>query len=345
MRKIVILILTTVFMFAFCIDVVAHPGKTDKFGGHYDKSTGKYHYHHGYPAHQHTDTNGDGVPDCPYDYNDKTGQNSGTSSSKTSNYSYSSAATNPPEYYTVVKEKEVPVEVLPEWAKLILGAFAFICFCMFVNIKFKKGDIALLQKQLEKAKEEKRLESKRLEAMTEEKNELLLQLETSKTNAFLKMAMPSEAESSEIQRERNNRLELYKTVLNKALIDSIKSDLGEEYLLILSGAPSGTVFDDKGLPHKYENGVDIFMYAVSKTGKYHRLSCHYAYKYPVVHATKINKSDYRYSPCLTCLPILPDTKWFEKYKQYKQQLETPDSNWRDILNENISNASSSHLEQ
>lgn len=49
----------------------AHSGQTDSNGGHYNHSTGEYHYHHGYPAHQHTD----GV--CPYDYDDRTGQNSG----------------------------------------------------------------------------------------------------------------------------------------------------------------------------------------------------------------------------------------------------------------------------
>lgn len=54
----------------------AHPGRTDANGGHYDHSTGEYHYHHGYPAHQHID----GV--CPYDYDDRTGWNSGGSSQK-----------------------------------------------------------------------------------------------------------------------------------------------------------------------------------------------------------------------------------------------------------------------
>lgn len=49
----------------------AHSGRTDSSGGHYNHSTGEYHYHHGYPAHQHTD----GV--CPYDFDDKTGENSG----------------------------------------------------------------------------------------------------------------------------------------------------------------------------------------------------------------------------------------------------------------------------
>mgnify|MGYP000117353611 CR=1 FL=1 len=48
-----LLILCTAFSFS-------HPGRTDSKGGHYDRSNGSYHYHHGYPAHQHPG----GV--CPY---------------------------------------------------------------------------------------------------------------------------------------------------------------------------------------------------------------------------------------------------------------------------------------
>jgi len=44
----------------------AHSGGTDSKGGHYDRSTGKYHYHHGYSAHQHPDGK------CPYDFKDVT---------------------------------------------------------------------------------------------------------------------------------------------------------------------------------------------------------------------------------------------------------------------------------
>lgn len=40
---------------------IAHSGRTDSDGGHYDHSTGEYHYHHGKPAHQHY---ADGS--CPY---------------------------------------------------------------------------------------------------------------------------------------------------------------------------------------------------------------------------------------------------------------------------------------
>lgn len=43
------------------LSALAHSGGTDSNGGHYDRSTGQYHYHHGYSAHQHPN----GV--CPYE--------------------------------------------------------------------------------------------------------------------------------------------------------------------------------------------------------------------------------------------------------------------------------------
>ena len=57
----------------------AHSGRTDGSGGHTKHSTGEYHYHHGYSAHDHYDIDGDGKKDCPYDFHD----NAGTASSKT----------------------------------------------------------------------------------------------------------------------------------------------------------------------------------------------------------------------------------------------------------------------
>lgn len=62
-----------------CAGVLLHPGRTDSQGGHTDRSTGEYHFHHGFPAHQHEDRDGDGVAEyCPYDHVDKTGENSGS---------------------------------------------------------------------------------------------------------------------------------------------------------------------------------------------------------------------------------------------------------------------------
>lgn len=38
----------------------AHSGGTDRAGGHYNRRTGEYHFHHGHPPHDHPN----GV--CPY---------------------------------------------------------------------------------------------------------------------------------------------------------------------------------------------------------------------------------------------------------------------------------------
>ena len=63
----------------FNVVAFAHAGKTDSNGGHTDHSSGDYHYHHGYSAHDHYDMDGDGIKDCPYNFDDKTNHNSGGS--------------------------------------------------------------------------------------------------------------------------------------------------------------------------------------------------------------------------------------------------------------------------
>ena len=57
------------------VPALLHGGRTDSNGGHYDHSTGEYHYHHGYGAHDHYDMDGDGYVDCPYDFDDQTDHN------------------------------------------------------------------------------------------------------------------------------------------------------------------------------------------------------------------------------------------------------------------------------
>lgn len=65
-RKFFVSILIITILFSTPVLVCAHPGGTDSNGGHYDRSTGEYHYHHGYSAHQHEDGY------CPYNYHDNT---------------------------------------------------------------------------------------------------------------------------------------------------------------------------------------------------------------------------------------------------------------------------------
>lgn len=79
-RKILFIIMIVVLLHAVTATVYAHPGRTDGNGGHTDHSTGDYHYHHGYPAHYHYDMNGDGIPDCSYEFKNQTNNISGDGS-------------------------------------------------------------------------------------------------------------------------------------------------------------------------------------------------------------------------------------------------------------------------
>ena len=83
MKRILLLIISASIAIAATGYAYAHPGRTDSQDGYTDRTTGEYHFHHGYPAHQHEDRDGDGVKEyCPYDFSDDTGSNSGTSSSR-----------------------------------------------------------------------------------------------------------------------------------------------------------------------------------------------------------------------------------------------------------------------
>ncbi len=61
-----VLFVIVLFFSSFISSAYAHSGRTDGNGGHYNRSTGEYHYHHGYPAHKHE--NGE----CPYSFDDAT---------------------------------------------------------------------------------------------------------------------------------------------------------------------------------------------------------------------------------------------------------------------------------
>ena len=65
-NRIIDIVLCAVIL--FIIPAYAHSGMTDANGGHYER--GEYHYHHGYPAHQHVDG------ECPYDFVVMTAKNS-----------------------------------------------------------------------------------------------------------------------------------------------------------------------------------------------------------------------------------------------------------------------------
>lgn len=134
-KRVMILLTTFVLLFSVSVKSYAHSGRTDENGGHFDISTGEYHYHHGYPAHQHNDIDGDGIIDCPYDFDDRTVINSGGSSSS-NYYSGSNDVITKTVYRTITKE------VIPSWVYWIISALFIAAIIMFFVIRSKNKTIS-----------------------------------------------------------------------------------------------------------------------------------------------------------------------------------------------------------
>ena len=97
MKKLLIILALIIVLSVVTITVSGHPGRTDSDGGHYDRTTGKYHWHHGTSAHQHYDMDGDGDLDCPHSFKDNTETNINTESTTETNSNTESTNEQPTE--------------------------------------------------------------------------------------------------------------------------------------------------------------------------------------------------------------------------------------------------------
>lgn len=127
----------------FPIVVFAHPGRTDSNGGHYDRSTGEYHYHHGYPAHDHYDMDGDGDADCPYEFDDKTGSSSKEKANATEPINQHKNSEKVSEKTTTFFDQAWSVishlfEILLFCAKLFIGWLCLFGVCWIIEKIWKK---------------------------------------------------------------------------------------------------------------------------------------------------------------------------------------------------------------
>jgi hypothetical protein len=129
MKKILLAALCLLVVLAWCIPetAFAHPGRTDGNGGHTDHSTGEYHYHHGYPAHDHWDMNNDGRLDCPYLFDNKTSSNNSNSNSTTSKNNATSSTVPKTESKKDTDDSKPLHEQILE-ASVLIGVIGFIAY-------------------------------------------------------------------------------------------------------------------------------------------------------------------------------------------------------------------------
>ena len=115
-RYVAIFLLCTII----CLPSSAHSGRTDSRGGHTNRSTGEYHYHHGYPEHQHTN----GV--CPYDYKNAVKNN--TTSGKTTSKAPSTSTVDK----SPTTKKKMPLGGnIFEWIMVIVFGGPVVLYVLF----------------------------------------------------------------------------------------------------------------------------------------------------------------------------------------------------------------------
>lgn len=137
MKRVSIILCVFFSLTLFITPAFAHSGQTDSNGGHNDRSTGEYHYHHGYPAHYHDG----GI--CPYDFDDQTNHSSSGSSGSSHHINGSSSESTDP---------NIPLNDIPQqsksnpknvfWKSMLIFAIGFIAFFipLLLFSKFIKFD-------------------------------------------------------------------------------------------------------------------------------------------------------------------------------------------------------------
>ena len=127
MRRFILLSICLCLLLLCCTDAYAHSGKTDSNGGHWNHSTGKYHYHHGYSAHDHYDMNGDGIVDCPYDFDDTTNVVNKSNAGITSRpKEISKPTTDNPNTSVTEKSKKIHWGAIVENFPFVVGGFSML---------------------------------------------------------------------------------------------------------------------------------------------------------------------------------------------------------------------------
>ena len=286
----------------------AHPGRTDSRGGHYDSVTGEYHYHHGYRAHQHTDLDGDGKADCPYNFDDQTGSRSGTSSSKTTSVTTSSAQAPAKEPQKVTFWSLIPLALL--LFPFAMPVIIFVLSLVKAPLRRKKERLATLNQCMR------------------DLNDILPTDQNTEEYSSLRLSRPAICKELRAQynalcdRKRRydglvpictNYLKTYITDLT-VRTHKFQQEHRVEYFTAIgraAGIPNGCYVGEDGLPHSAI--YDIYTFYSSSQNIYHSSECRYANVAHPVNAVTVEK--YHMRPCRVCNPHF-DITWYYAYMDF-----------------------------
>ena len=330
--------LSSMLVLLLAVKVSAHSGRTDSSGGHTNRATGEYHYHHGYPAHDHYDMDGDGIVDCPYLFDDQTNHSSSTSSSpKTETTPTREPETEPTQKQTVPTETVAKPEPAEEKSpfplkNIMLIVLSVMILVLLAKVKFRNDELERLKKDHEAC----------IDKLTKEHEACINNLTTGHKSEIEKKeaeicSLRDAIRKDNIQHEAEKKMILEKTrsaiaasrrdLHNQltALDATFRGSFGINYLSALLRIPHGDFVGGDGLPSCNDGTADkwgekyTFYISAYRGTKYHKRKCSSDSNQNFVpkNAYTIFQSNSIYEPCKKCNPILPDLTWYIRCKQVK----------------------------
>lgn len=312
------LMLFIILVFALSLPASAHAGRTDSRGGHTDRSTGEYHYHHGYEAHLHI--NGE----CPYNFIDKTDHSSGSSSGTPSASSpFASSAT--PISNAPAKEKldEDVVFHLAFGGYTILGIVVMLVLflrfnlqehqnigCVLVFLFFPSMPICWLILHWIENRNRRRAAQKYKPIITAQ---LLDKLDPERgEESFTSSPLPAPAVTSLSPAERDALEQEYREYLNKKAYYEYLFDRSPEDLAGVPESFGALELGSDGLPRQvgFDHwGPAFTVYLTSRGEVFHRSPRCTKTGQPV-HIFTVK----RIKPCPKCRAKRIDDSWFVPYR-------------------------------
>lgn len=325
MKKLSVLLLAFLLFPCLVLPVFAHPGSLDAYGGHWNHSTGEYHYHEGtntssgsdqsnssysynYTDYQegYADGKASGYDDG-YDKGYMAGSSAGRARGKEEGYQagYADAQKAVKEEYTLkLQESGNKSKGKIPWWWLVV-----VCSIGSFYILFKNQELEDARKRSTYCKEEldvRNAEVKSLQA---------------------KIADQQKRFDQKIVQEKK-RLEIESGTRFWDFHCELKKIYGDRYMYDMAGAPPDAYLDKNYLPHTrktdgYWVPDQYTFYLGTSAGsyrKFHKSTCKYANHALPINAYHIRNS-YGLERCKVCYPRIPSTAWVDKLKELYQFID------------------------
>lgn len=262
----------------------AHSGRTDADGGHYNTSTGEYHFHHGYPAHQHPD----GI--CPYEntqevnyFNTPSGSDSSETDTRTYSYGYGEGRADGYKNGLDAGYRKAAAEVEEKYHNyLVTGIVANTAIFFATHYSAKRNEKTISQLKQKRKKYEGEL--KKLQ--------------------------------SDAEKLKKYNSEDYQRFLAQVSAGSSKShghaeteDASLDFLI-----PAGCIINADGYPDEEDTPQPqskFYVFVNPKSGIYHKQTCRYVFSGYRSHILDVPAE---FKPCSRCKPDAVDLNWYYEYR-------------------------------